>query len=235
MAETNKPSLTVLGGALAGLRFILPDEGVVTIGSAEDSSLRLELPTVSSVHAMLMVEGGGRVTVHDAGAERPLHVNDTAVDANGSPLRNGDILWLGAPGEEDVVMLQCVLPRRAAGAVAAPAPPAGAGVPGGDGPPGGIEPGFLFSSEPSERSAPAAPVQEPFPMPEEEPLVSVEPGGEEAVPSGPEAAAPVGEPLFVDAQSESAPEWDRETVFIDADAASAEGDANLVEATAAVG
>src|SRR3990172_7212095 len=124
MAETKKPSLTVLGGALAGLRFILPDEGVVTIGSAEDSSFRLELPTVSSVHAMLMVEGGGRVTVHDAGAERPLHVNDAAVDANGSPLRNGDILWLGAPGEEDVVMLQCVLPRRAAGALATPAPPA---------------------------------------------------------------------------------------------------------------
>jgi len=257
MAETKKPSLTVLGGALAGLRFILPDEGVVTIGSAEDSSFRLELPTVSSVHAMLMVEGGGRVTVHDAGAERPLHVNDAAVDANGSPLRNGDILWLGAPGEEDVVMLQCVLPRRAAGALATPAPPAEAAaepasevetvalwgspstpaeaaVPGGDEPTVGIEPDFLFSSEPSERSAPAAPVQEPFPMPEEEPLVSVEPGGEEAVPSGPEAAAPVGEPLFVDAQSESAPEWDRETVFIDADAASAEGDAIVVEATEAV-
>src|SRR3990172_8929856 len=257
MAETKKPSLTVLGGALAGLRFILPDEGVVTIGSAEDSSFRLELPTVSSVHAMLMVEGGGRVTVHDAGAERPLHVNDAAVDANGSPLRNGDILWRGAPGEEDVVMLQCVLPRRAAGALATPAPPAEAAaergwevetvalwgspstpaeaaVPGGDEPTVGIEPDFLFSSEPSERSAPAAPVQEPFPMPEEEPLVSVEPGGEEAVPSGPEAAAPVGEPLFVDAQSESAPEWDRETVFIDADAASAEGDAIVVEATEAV-
>ena len=51
--------------------------------------------------------------------EAGLHVNDNKVDQGGTPLRNGDIVWLGTPGDVDVVMLQCILPRVAA----QPAPP----------------------------------------------------------------------------------------------------------------
>jgi hypothetical protein len=127
MAEAKKASLTVLGGALAGTRVQIPDSGRVTVGSQEGCTLRLDLPTVSPYHAWILVEDGV-ATVHATGAERPLHVNDNPVTAGGTTLRNGDILWLGTPGEEDVVMLQCILPRRPAAAAAeavpsAPAPP----------------------------------------------------------------------------------------------------------------
>jgi pSer/pThr/pTyr-binding forkhead associated (FHA) protein/xanthosine utilization system XapX-like protein len=118
MAETNSASLTVLGGPFAGTRCVLPESGTVTLGSAPGSDLRLDLPTVSPYHARIVVEDG-RVSVHDTGASRALHVNDNPLEPGGTVLRNGDILWLGAPGEDDVVMLQCILPRRP---VEAPSP-----------------------------------------------------------------------------------------------------------------
>src|SRR5512139_2153462 len=111
--------LVVLGGPLTGTRCVLPESGTVTVGSAEGSTLRLDLPTVSPYHARIEVQAG-RVTIHDTGAERELHVNDNPLEPGGTVLRNGDILWLGAPGEDDVVMLQCKLPRRP---VEAPSPP----------------------------------------------------------------------------------------------------------------
>ena len=117
MAESKTPSLTVLGGPLAGTQCSLPEDGTFTIGSAPGSSLYLDLPGVSPYHARVVVEGI-RVTVHDTGSSRTVHVNDNALDREGTELRNGDILWLGVPGEEDVVMMQCILPRRAP----APAP-----------------------------------------------------------------------------------------------------------------
>src|SRR5512144_491292 len=111
MADAKKASLTVLGGPLAGARCVLPDGGIVSVGSAEGSTLRLDLPGVSPFHARIVVEHG-TVTVFETGASRRVHVNDNPVAAGGTALRNGDILWLGTPGEDDVVMLQCVLPRR---------------------------------------------------------------------------------------------------------------------------
>src|SRR5512134_172920 len=120
MAEKTA-SLTVLGGPFAGTRCALPESGTVTVGSAEGSTLRLDLPTVSPLHARIEV-AAGRVTVHDTGAEPELHVNDNPLEPGGTVLRNGDILWLGTPGEDDVVMLQCVLPRRPV--EAPPSPPA---------------------------------------------------------------------------------------------------------------
>lgn len=111
MADTNTASLTVLGGPLAGARCVLPERGAITVGSEVGSTLRLDLPTVSPTHARILVEGG-RVSVYGTGAGREIHVNDNPVEAGGTVLRNGDILWLGSPGDDDVVMLQCVLPRR---------------------------------------------------------------------------------------------------------------------------
>jgi hypothetical protein len=126
MAEKTA-SLTVLGGPFAGTRCALPESGSVTIGSAPGSTLQIDLPGVSPFHARIEVEAG-RVTVHDTGAERELHVNDNPLEPGGTVLRNGDILWLGVPGEEDVVMLQCVLPRRPAEAPSPAAePPAAPG------------------------------------------------------------------------------------------------------------
>ena len=112
MADTKTASLTVLGGPLAGAQCVLPESGTLTIGSSPGSSLYLDLPAVSPFHARVLVEEG-RVTVHDTGSSRTVHVNDNAIGPEGTELRNGDILWLGAPGDEDVVMLQCILPKRA--------------------------------------------------------------------------------------------------------------------------
>src|SRR5438034_1070825 len=114
MADTKKPSLTVLGGPMAGTRFVF-EEGSqhISVGSDEGSSFRLQLPGVSPSHARIVIEAGG-VTIYAVGGEAGLHVNDNKVDQGGTPLRNGDIVWLGTPGDVDVVMLQCILPRVAA-------------------------------------------------------------------------------------------------------------------------
>ncbi len=115
MADIKTASLTVLGGPLAGTQCELPESGTLTIGSSPGSSLYLDLPAVSPYHARVVVEAG-LITVHDTGSSRTVHVNDNAIGAAGTELRNGDILWLGAPGDDDVVMIQCILPKRAAAA-----------------------------------------------------------------------------------------------------------------------
>ena len=51
---------------------------------------------MSPYHARIVVEAD-RVTIHDTGAARSLHVNDNAIEPGGVVLRNGDILWLGTP------------------------------------------------------------------------------------------------------------------------------------------
>jgi hypothetical protein len=110
MAEAKKSSLTVLGGPLAGARCVLPDSGVVTLGSDEGSSLVLALPGVGPLHAQVVVEPGS-VTVYEEGEHR-VFVNDSPVGEGGTLLHNGDVVWLGSPGDDDAVMLQCLLPRR---------------------------------------------------------------------------------------------------------------------------
>jgi hypothetical protein len=121
MADHKRPSLTVLGGPLAGTRFVL-DEGAqsISVGSDPSSDFQLVLPGVSPLHARLAIDAAG-VTLHDAGSPRGVHVNDSRV-SEPVALRNGDIVWLGTPGEADVVMLQCILPRPPAPAPA-PSPP----------------------------------------------------------------------------------------------------------------
>jgi hypothetical protein len=119
MADHKRPSLTVLGGPLAGTRFVL-DEGTpsISVGSDPSSDFQLVLPGVSPLHARLDIDATG-VTIHDVGSPRGVHVNDSRV-SEPVALRNGDIVWLGTPGEADVVMLQCILPRPPA---QPPAPP----------------------------------------------------------------------------------------------------------------
>jgi hypothetical protein len=162
-------SLTVLGGPFAGTRCALPESGTITLGSAEGSTLRLDLPTVSPYHARIEVSAG-RVTVHDTGAERALHVNDNPLEPGGTVLRNGDILWLGAPGEEDVVMLQCILPRRP------------------------VEAALPRAEEPAAPSLLATTPGPAIPTPEvETQALWSSPGEAEALPSPDEAAEPIRE------------------------------------------
>jgi pSer/pThr/pTyr-binding forkhead associated (FHA) protein len=95
---------------MAGTKFVL-EEGIrdVFVGSDESCQFRITLEGVSPLHAHLVVDATG-VSIEDAGSDKGLHVNDSPVVST-VPLRNGDIVWLGTPGETDVVMLQCILPR----------------------------------------------------------------------------------------------------------------------------
>ena len=108
MADAKQASLTVLGGPLTGAQAPLPSDGVVTIGAAADCTFPLSVASVKPLHATIVVEGG-RATVYATDDESPLYINDSPLGGS-AELRNGDILWLGSPGEEDVVMLQCILP-----------------------------------------------------------------------------------------------------------------------------
>ncbi len=119
-ASTTQPSLTILGGPMTGKQYVI-EEGMdnVLIGSDPSCAFHLPLPGVSPIHARLWIDASG-VTVYDTNSPRGLFVNDDRVNGQ-APLRNGDILWLGSPGDTDVVMIQCRVPARAA-AVVTPAP-----------------------------------------------------------------------------------------------------------------
>src|SRR5687768_8976934 len=115
----DQPSLTVLGGPLGGRRFAFEDGAEsVLIGSDPSCTFRLELPGVSPIHARARLESG-TIIVYDTQSPRGLFVNDDRVTTQ-MPIRNGDILWLGTPGEPGVVMIQCrVSPSASTGESAA--------------------------------------------------------------------------------------------------------------------
>ena len=117
---SSSPRLTVLGGPLAGKELSIEDAvDNVLIGSDPSCRFCLPLPGISPIHARVWVDLQG-VTIYDTNAPEGLYVNDDKVTGQ-APLRNGDILWLGAPGSEGVVMIQCRIPPRAA-AMATPVP-----------------------------------------------------------------------------------------------------------------
>jgi pSer/pThr/pTyr-binding forkhead associated (FHA) protein len=103
-------TLTVLGGPRAGASLVLDDAmDEVLIGSDADCKLLLDLPGVSPVHARLSQDAVG-ITVYDTRSARGVWVNDDRVDGQ-APLGDGDVLWLGPPGDAESVMIQCRLPR----------------------------------------------------------------------------------------------------------------------------
>jgi hypothetical protein len=122
-ASSNLPSLTVLGGDKAGTRFVL-DEPVDNILVGSDPSCRfcIALAGVSPVHARIWVDDTG-ITVYDTNSPRGLYVNDERV-ATQVRLRNGDVIWLGPPGDEQSVMIQCRVPSKEARPELTPAQPA---------------------------------------------------------------------------------------------------------------
>src|SRR5688572_17611013 len=112
MADAAKlPSLTVLSGPQAGTRFDIEDAvDNILIGSDPSCRFCLDVPGVSPIHARLWVDLSG-ITAYDTNSPYGLFVNDDRVVGQ-APLRNGDILWLGRPGEELSTMLQCRVPVR---------------------------------------------------------------------------------------------------------------------------
>ena len=123
-SSSSRSRLTVLTGPMAGKELVL-EETVDNVLIGSDPSCRFHVPGpgVSPIHARLWMDASG-VTVYDTNSARGLYVNDDRVSGQ-APLRNGDILWLGTPGEDDVVMIQCRLPTRAA----APSPPTPTPIP----------------------------------------------------------------------------------------------------------
>ena len=106
-------SFTVRGGPLDGQR-LDADEAVdeILIGSDSDCRFHLDAPGVSPIHARVWMDLDG-VTVHDTHSPRGLYVNDDRVKGQ-ARLRDRDILWLGAPGDESSVMIECRFASTAA-------------------------------------------------------------------------------------------------------------------------
>jgi len=110
--------LTILNTSLAGKELALGERvDNILIGSDAACRFYLPLPGVSPIHARIWMDAGG-VTVYDTHSPRGLFINDDRVVGQ-SPLHNGDILWLGTPGEDEAVMIQVRLPP-ARGETAAP-------------------------------------------------------------------------------------------------------------------
>ncbi len=102
--------LTVMGGPLAGTCLEIEDAvDEILVGSDPDCRLSLDLPGVSPIHARVWRDLGG-ITVYDTRSPRGLYVNDDRV-VDQAALRDGDVLWLGPPGDPDSVMIQCRLPE----------------------------------------------------------------------------------------------------------------------------
>jgi len=109
-------TFTVRGGPLDRHR-LDADEAVdeILIGSDTDCRLCLDLPGVSPIHARVWMDLDG-VTVHDTHSPRGVYVNDDRVTGQ-APLRDRDILWLGPPGDEASVMIECRFALPGGGAV----------------------------------------------------------------------------------------------------------------------
>src|SRR5262245_49364483 len=108
MADTGA-RLTILNGPLAGRELALGGSvDNILIGSDSSCRFHVASPGISPIHARIWMDGGG-VTVYDTHSPRGLYINDNRVNGQ-APLKNGDILWLGTPGEEEAVMIQVRLP-----------------------------------------------------------------------------------------------------------------------------
>jgi pSer/pThr/pTyr-binding forkhead associated (FHA) protein len=170
--------LKVLGGPLAGKELTFEDAvAEVVIGADPACAFRLEGPAIARVHARIRREAGG-VVVHDVGGPHVVFVNDDRVQGS-APLRSGDILWLGTPGDADSVMIRCQL-----------------SPPGGSAPVAAITPAVASRPTPVPLPAAASPAAEP----ELEPFYIVE-----AEDAGGDVPALVVEEFELDPPADSPP------------------------------
>src|SRR5688572_30397114 len=114
-----RPTLSVLTGPKAGTKFVVEDAvDNILVGSDPSCRFCLDSPGVSPIHARVWIDLGG-ATVYDTNSPRGIYVNDDRV-VREAPLRSGDVLWLGPPGEDDSVLIQYVAPAAAVEAVPQP-------------------------------------------------------------------------------------------------------------------
>ena len=205
--------LTILNGPLAGRELAL-EESVDNVLIGSDGSCRFHIPTpgISPIHARIWLDAGG-VTVYDTHSPRGLYINDDRVNGQ-APLKNGDVLWLGTPGEEEAVMIQVRLPPRG-GEASAPAAESASGDE-----PEVIEETMMMASQPTPppaEEADAFAVAEPddpdatvYEMSVEEvepPAAPVEQDADATVVEfGPWASEPIPPPDDADAFAVAAPE-----------------------------
>src|SRR6266571_3488838 len=115
-------SLSVLGGALRGAKVEVDVVDEVLIGSDPGCSFHLDLPGISPIHARLWVDLNGAV-VHDTRSPTGVFVNFDRVEGQ-SPVREGDVIWLGPPQEPGSVLIQCGFVAGAPGTYPGGPPPA---------------------------------------------------------------------------------------------------------------
>ena len=160
MADSNLRlvSLTVLGGALDGRRHS-PEEVVaeILVGADPDCQLVVDLPGVSPIHARVWADLNQSV-VYDTHAPRGLYVNESRVEGQ-APIGDGDLLWLGPPGEPESVCVQC---HFAPWVEVLPAGPLVEGVAAAGAASGEDDPFFVGdASGPASAPAPAPVIEEP--------------------------------------------------------------------------
>src|SRR5688572_32048887 len=98
-APSDTPTLTILSGPQSGSW--VPLESETLIGS--DPSCQIRIPSAGPVHARIAWEGQGFVIYESPSG---VWLNDDRV-VGSAVIREGDILWLGTPGDPVSIMLQC--------------------------------------------------------------------------------------------------------------------------------
>ena len=93
------PVLVCTAGPLAGQSFIVPEEGELSIGRAEDNGVVIPDKDVSRYHAHLRLDNGS-LWLRDAGSRNGVFVNDNRVTDHHA-LRVGDVIRI-AEHEFDV-------------------------------------------------------------------------------------------------------------------------------------
>ena len=128
-AAPNNLTLSVLSGPSAGESYAL--EGVVghvIMGSGETAHIQFESPVVAANHVRIAIDEQG-AAVAPASPDAAVFLNDDPV-TDDIQLKNGDILWMGNPGDEGAVMIQCHLEPAGATSVIPAAQPRWRDAPG---------------------------------------------------------------------------------------------------------
>jgi hypothetical protein len=174
-------SLTILAGPLKGHALTVEDAvDDLLVGSDPDCRFVVSLPGVSPIHARLWIDPTG-ATVYNT-RSRGIFVNDSPV-ADQAPLRDGDILWLGTPGEPESVMIQ-FRHRKAAAWAAAASPKGGREAPAPHDPPAAVGDDWLIDELEASVASLGAPARvqpepiapaKPEPVRDDEPVVEAQP------------------------------------------------------------
>ncbi|HEY7514968.1 MAG TPA: IPT/TIG domain-containing protein, partial [Vicinamibacteria bacterium] len=111
-SEDELPTLTVTGGSLDG-RALTVQRGVPsTLGSAQQSTLCLELGNVDPSHAQVVWDAGA-LLISDLGSSTGTYVNGEKIGHDHS-LQEGDRVFLGPPGSKQTAKLAVHLPATVA-------------------------------------------------------------------------------------------------------------------------